>query len=266
MYVLRNNPSNNIYSIFPFLDKISNVFNPMKVNLLLIVAIILNIKLYAQKQISFIPSIGTGIDFVSSNGIMVSSDNYHFDTETNLGFNINASVLIEYSLNKHFALGIEPSYQYQKISFNGLYSNGAYIPENLIYRNHQIRSQLIRLPIVLKYTMNDYYLVGEYGISCVLYSNYTIERLSYWMDDPKDITVTPISSGLTKLTNNKSSFGHFFGLGFGRELKFWKKSFIIELKYNQDINEWLYTPDEPDFINEITFRNSSFYLFLGIKI
>jgi hypothetical protein len=114
--------------------------------------------------------------------------------------------------------------------------------------------------------MNDYYLVGEYGISSVLYSNYNIEKYSYDMNTPKDVTITPISSGTTKLTNNNSAFGHFFGLGFGKNLKFWKKSFIIELKYNQDINEWLYTPEEPDFTNEITFSNSSLSLSLGIKI
>ncbi len=237
----------------------------MKAIYILIVVILFSIKLYAQKQISFIPNIGIGANYVSSDGITVSSGNYPFITETNLGYNIKASVLIEYSLNEHFTLGIEPSYQYQYVSFNGRYS-GHHIPEKLIYHNHHISSQLIRLPIVLKYTMNDYYLVGEYGISSVLYSNYTVERHSYNMLTPKDVTITPISSGTTKLTNNNSSFGSFFGLGFGRNLKLWEKSFIIELIYNKDINDWLYAPEEPDFTNEITFKSSSFSLCLGIRI
>ena len=237
----------------------------MKAFYILIVVVLFSIKLNAQKKLLFTPSIGIAANVVSSNGAIVLPDYYQFDTETNFGYNINASILLEYPLNEKFMLGIKPSYQFQSVSFKAWYS-GPSIPEIFIYRNHQINSQLIRLPIVLKYKINDYYIVGEYGISSVLNSNYTVERHSYNMNTPKDVTITPICSGATNLTNNNSSFGHFFGIMFGREIKLWDKDFIIEIAYNQDINEWLYAPDEPNFINEISFRNHSISFNFGIRI
>ena len=237
----------------------------MKILYILIIVVLFSIKLNAQKRFSIIPSIGIAANVVRSNGVMVSADNYQFEIESNFGYNINASVLFEYALNEKFTLGIKPSYQFQDVSFKAWYS-GPRIPEVFIYHKHQINSQLIRLPIVLKYKINDYYLVGEYGISSVLASDYSVERHSYDMSTPDDVTITPISSGSTDLTNNNSSIGQFFGIGFGRELKLWDKDFIIEIEYSQDINQWLYTPEELDFTNEITFRNHSISLSFGVRI
>ncbi len=237
----------------------------MKVLYVLILVALFSIKLDAQTKFSFTPSIGIAANVVSSNGVMVSADNYQFETESNFGYNLNASVLFEYALTDKFSLGIKPSYQFQSVSFKGLYY-GFGIPEVFIHHNHHINSQLIRLPIVLKYKINDYYLVGEYGISSVLASCYSVERHSYDMGTPDDVTITPINTGSRDLTNNNSSIGQFFGIGFGRELKLWDKDFIIEIEYSQDINEWLYTPEEHDFINEITFRNHAISLSFGIRI
>ncbi len=221
--------------------------------------------IYGERQFSFIPYISIGSSVVSSNGVMVSHSNCPFNTETNLGFTSKASLMIEYSLNKRFILGVEPSYQYQSLSLKGGYS-GPHIPEDFIYHKHQINSQIIKVPIVLKYQMKNYYWLGKYGLSAMVYSKYDIERCNYDMHTPEDITVIKINSGTTNITNNNTSFGHFFEIGFGKELHFKKITFIIELVYNQDINTWLYKPIEPSFTNEITFRAHGLILNFGMKI
>jgi len=237
----------------------------MKALYILIIVALFSIKLDAQKKFSFTPSIGIAANVVSSNGVMVSADNYQFETESNFGYNLNASVLFEYALTDKFSLGIKPSYQYQAVNIMGDYDYSV-IPEILGYIRHDIKSHIIKIPLVLKYRISRFYIVGEYGLTSVLHSDYDINKYSYGLHSPNDIKIRPVNSGSTDLTNNNSSIGQFFGIGFGRELKLWDKDFIIEIEYNQDINEWLYTPEEPDYTNEITFRNHAISLSFGIRI
>jgi len=225
----------------------------------------ISIQTIAQKQLSFIPNISIGSNVVSASGIMLSSHNYNFDLKTKFGLNLKASLLTEYSLSERFSVGMELSYHFQYLSFENSYL-GAHIPEVNIYHIHDINSHIINIPIVLKYKFKKSYIVGKYGLTSIISSNYSLNRYSYHMNTPKDITVVSINNGSTQITNNNSSFGHFFEIGFGREFSFWNNTFIMEFTYNQDINYWLYTPEEENYINEISFLTHRFSLGFGIKL
>jgi len=224
----------------------------------------ISIHTFAQKQLSFIPNISIGSNVVSASGIMVSSHNYNFDLKTKLGLNVKASLLTEYSLSERFSVGVELSYHFQYLSFK--YSYSGPIPEVFTDKVHQINSHIINIPLVIKYKFNKSYIVGKYGLTNILASEYCLNKYSYDMNTPDDITHTFINYGSTDITNNNSSFGHFFEIGFGREFSFWNNTFIMEFAYNQDINYWLYKPEEKNYTNEISFLTHRFSLGFGIKL
>jgi len=227
-------------------------------NYLTLAFFLISLITYAQK---FETNITISPLITFSNLDLIDSKDNHFQSE--LGFGFSGAIQEFYNISQKIAIGTELSYSNCNYRIYPIYYSGGYGYGAKRSPECNLDIESLNVPLYLRFqSAKKWTFMAGFGLSYVLNSD--IEVYSYYRQ--YSYNIREYKKQLDANFYIEGDFNSYYSLSFGKGFNMKQKTAMIQLYFEQTINEYPFRYKYGDDYHELKFRPLNFGLRLGISL
>jgi hypothetical protein len=230
----------------------------MTKNYLILAFCLISVITYAQKfetNVTISPLItNTALD-------LIDSHDYGFQSEVAFGF--SGAIQEFYNVSQKIAIGTELQYSNCNYTIYPVFYYGDYGYGYKRSPECKLDIETFNVPLYLRFqTAKKWIYMAGFGVTYVINSN--IDVYSYYRQYTYNIR--EYKKRLDENFNIEGDFNSYYSFSFGKGFNIKQKAAMIQLYFEQTVNEYLFRYKHGDYYDDLKFRPLNFGLRLGISL